>query len=122
MKDSELYEIANNKAKSYRTNNKTRIGHVAVALIASNQKIYTGISVETGCSLGVCAEYNAIASMVQDGETRIIKLIAVNEEGKIYSPCGRCREYIYQINNDNIYTEIILEDKTLKIRDLLPEL
>ncbi len=122
MENNELYKIAKKNATSYKPNKVTRIGHVSVALIAQNKKIYTGVSIETGCSLGTCAEYNAIASMVQDGETRIIKLIAVNEEGKIYSPCGKCREYIYQINNDNINTEIILKDKTVRMEYLLPEL
>lgn len=122
MENNELYEIARNKAKSYSTNKKTRIARVAVALLANNKKIYTGISVETSYSLGICAEYNAIANMLQDKESKILKIIAVNDEGKIYSPCGRCREYIYQINYDNMDTEVILENKTLKIKELLPEI
>jgi cytidine deaminase len=64
--------------------------------------------------------------MVTSGEYRITKIVAVwrdNGNGKLYvlPPCGRCREFIRQIDEANLETEVILaKDKTVKLKDLLP--
>lgn len=60
--------------------------------------------------------------MILNNETRIVKLIAVFQGGEVISPCGKCRELIYQINHNNLDCEVFLKDKTMKIKDLLPEL
>ena len=98
------------------------VGDVGCALISDKGTIYVGISIDTACSMGFCAEHNAIGTMVTNGESRIIKLVAVDWNGKVIPPCGRCREFIYQIDPRNADTMIILSggrEKTL--RDLLPE-
>jgi len=60
--------------------------------------------------------------MVTNGEYRIKKIVAVSGDGAVLPPCGRCRELIYQINEDNWNTEIILgETRVVKLEDLLPE-
>jgi cytidine deaminase len=36
-------------------------------------------------------------------------------------PCGRCREFIRQVHEENINAEVLLgEDKLIKLKDLLP--
>jgi cytidine deaminase len=41
--------------------------------------------------------------------------------GKVYPPCGRCREFIYRINYDNLDTEILVDDnKVVKLSEILP--
>ena len=41
--------------------------------------------------------------------------------GKIISPCGKCREFLYQINHKNLDCEIMLNlNKIVTLRDLLP--
>jgi cytidine deaminase len=42
--------------------------------------------------MGFCAEHAAIASMLTAGESKIMTIVAVNCEGAILPPCGRCRE------------------------------
>lgn len=42
----------------------------------------------------MCAERNAIAYMITNGESRIDKIIAVAPDGKTASPYGACREYM----------------------------
>ena len=39
-------------------------GQVAAALMTKSGNIYTGICIDTACSLGMCAERNAIAHAV----------------------------------------------------------
>ena len=42
-------------------------------------------------------------------------------EAYVFSPCGRCREFMYQINNKNLNTKVILDkNKAVKLKELLP--
>ena len=46
---------------------------------------------------------------------------AVNDDGAVLPPCGRCRELIYQIDPANLDTDVIVErNEVVKLRDLLP--
>lgn len=70
----------------------------------------------------LCAEQSAIAEMVKNQETVIEQIVAVFEDGNILPPCGRCREFMAQINEQNLEAKIILpEMKEVLLRDLLPE-
>ena len=64
----------------------------------------------------------AIAAMITAGESRIVKMVAVYKDGEIIPPCGRCREFIKQIHNDNYKCEVQLKSKIATIEDLLPEI
>lgn len=95
-------------------------GGVACALLTDKGNIYTGVYIEAKCGIGFCAEHSAIADMIKNGETRILKLVS-SKKGQIYPPCGRCRELIRMVNNDNMNTQILLEDnKIVTIEELLP--
>ena len=98
-------------------------GHVACALLTKSGNIYTGINLDSNCSLGNCAEYAAIADMLKNNESDIDKIVAYSAKGVIYSPCGRCRELMRMINTSNLDAKVMVaEDKVCKLRDLLPEL
>ena len=98
-------------------------GHVVCALLTKNGNIYTGINLDSNCSLGNCAEYAAIAEMLKNNESEIDKIVAYSAKGVIYSPCGRCRELMRMINTSNLEANVMVaEDKIVKLRDLLPEL
>jgi len=96
-------------------------GGVAAAVLADSGETYTGICIDTSCSLGFCAEHAAIAEMLKHRRTRIIAIVAVRANGTIKAPCGRCREMIYQVDKANMDTQVILGDRRiLRLRDLLP--
>jgi cytidine deaminase len=98
------------------------VGDVGCALVTETGTVYVGVSIDTACSMGFCAEHNAIGTMVTNGQSRIIKLAAVDWNGKVIPPCGRCREFIYQIDPRNADTIIVLGGgREMKLRDLLPE-
>jgi cytidine deaminase len=51
----------------------------------------------------------------------IRKIVAVVEGGVPISPCGRCREFMSQINEKNADAEVIVgKNKSVKLKDLLP--
>lgn len=101
------------------------VGDVGAALLTENNNIYRGVCIDVGSSMGFCAEHNAIGAMVTAGEYRIKKIVAVwqSEKGNsILSPCGRCREFIRQIQSGNLETDVILDiDRTVKLAELLPD-
>ncbi len=45
-------------------------GGVAAALITKAGNIYVGVCIDTDCTLGMCAERNAIANMITNGENK----------------------------------------------------
>lgn len=101
------------------------LGDVAATLITHGGTQYSGVCIDTGSGTGFCAEHAAIAAMVTAGEYRIARIVAVwkSEGGEVYvlPPCGRCREFIRQIDAANLDTEVILgADESSALRDLLP--
>lgn len=95
-------------------------GHVGCALLTDKGNIYTGVSINAKCGIGFCAEHAAIADMIKAGESRIIKLVSASDDGVVV-PCGRCREFIRQVNMDNINTKVLINDNEVKtIEELLP--
>ena len=80
-----------------------------------------GVCIDTACSMGFCAEHAAAAAMITAGENRVSKMIAVGWDGRIMPPCGRCREFISQIHNENLNTEVMVaEGVIVTLRELLP--
>jgi cytidine deaminase len=115
------------KARSVVNPKKVRdftIGDVGCALLTDKGNIYLGVCIDVSSGMGFCAEHSAIAAMVTAGEFRIEKIVAVWGDGKdtfILSPCGRCREFMRQIHEGNLQTEVILDiDKVVPLAELLP--
>ena len=82
-------------------------GGVAAALLTKAGNIYVGVCIDTASTLGMCAERNAIANMITNGEHEIDKLVAIVEDGIVGSPCGACREYMMQLSKDSGEIEIL---------------
>jgi cytidine deaminase len=100
-------------------------GDVGCALITREGNLYLGVCIDTASGTGFCAEHSAIAAMVTSGEYGIAKIVAVwkDDDGATYvlPPCGRCREFIRQIDEGNIDTEVILgQGEISRLKDLLP--
>lgn len=66
-------------------------GGVAAAIQSKSGNIYVGVCIDTASTLGMCAERNAIANMITNGESQIDKVVAVMSDGRIGPPCGACR-------------------------------
>ena len=97
MTFEELYRIARTTLRPRQLSRSSSAGSVAAALLAGDGNVYTGVCIDTPCSMGFCAEHAAIAAMVTAGESRIVRLCAVMEDGTPGAPCGRCREFICQM-------------------------
>lgn len=100
-------------------------GNVASVMVSGKGNVYTGVCIDTGSGTGFCAEAAAIGAMVTAGEYEIRRVVAVSkhEDGKLYvlPPCGRCREFMRQIDEGNLEAEVVLgRDESMRLKDLLP--
>ena len=56
---------------------------------------------DTACSLGMCAERNAISSMITAGESRIERIAIAMPDGRAEMPCRACQEMMMQLSPDS---------------------
>ncbi len=99
-------------------------GSVAAALITKDGNIYTGVCIDSACSLGMCAERNAVANMITNGESKIDKIVAVMGDFSCGMPCGACREFMMQLDKESSDIEILVDiqsKKTVKLGELVPD-
>ena len=81
-------------------------------------------NIDTASTLGMCAERNAIANMITNGESQIDKVVAVMSDGTVGSSCGACREYMMQLDKNSGDIEILLDletKKTVRLNELIPD-
>jgi cytidine deaminase len=96
-------------------------GTVGAVIVSRSGKKYTGICLDFGSSLGFCAEHAAIAEMLKAHESEIALVVAVDQNGMVLPPCGRCREMMWQLSDANVNALVILApDRALPLRELLP--
>jgi cytidine deaminase len=98
---------------------------VGAAILTSKGKVFVGCNVENS-SYGMtnCAERTAIFSAIaKDGPDLEISAVAVvNDHGVPCSPCGACRQVIYEFGPEAvIFYEGDKGPKQNRITELLPE-
>ncbi|MFH1073017.1 MAG: cytidine deaminase [Nanoarchaeota archaeon] len=121
LTNSQMIQKAKSIARLHHASDEVRIGEVGCVLLTEKNNIFMGVSIHACCGVGFCAEHSAIAAMVLNQEYKIKKIVAVSGDGTVLPPCGRCREFMYQIDKANYDTDIIIEkNKTVKLRNLLP--
>lgn len=98
---NELYEAAKAVLNPREVSKIIDAGGVAAAVEAVSGKIYVGVCVDTACTLGICAERNAMFNMITNGENAIRRVIAIGSDGNAMPPCGACREFMAQLMPEN---------------------
>ncbi len=102
--------------------------YVGAAILTSDGQVFTGCNVENSSyGLTNCAERTAIFTAVAEGavtaEHDLVAVAVVNKDGVPCSPCGACRQVIYEFGPEAI---VIFRGKDGEIKqtqagDLLPE-
>ena len=103
--------------------------HVVCAIEAENGEIFTGFCIE-GCSgvINLCAERVAALRMYADsGQTVVKRLIAFLDKPPYGEgsgmPCGACREFFMQLNQQNENMEILTDyntRETVTLKEIMP--
>ena len=126
MNTDELIKAAEAVTRHRKLAGDNTAGGVGAALVTDTGNLYRGVCIDTGSSMGFCAEHAAIGAMITAGESRMRAVVAVwRDEGDrrlyVLPPCGRCREFMKQVDEANLDTDVILgKDKVVKLRELLP--
>jgi len=119
MTQNNLIEIAQQARK--RAYAKYSNFHVGAAVETTDGKVYQGCNIENASySLTQCAERTALFTAIAAGERHFSHLVVATENG--VSPCGACRQVIWELCGDIPIT--IVDDngkETLtSSRELLP--
>ena len=121
----DLYEAAKKVLKPRRISEMMEAAGVAAAIESASGKIYTGVCVDSACTLGICAEQNAIFNMITNGEGAIRRVIAINWKGEAMPPCGACRELMVQLMpEDYRQVEVMMDyakNRVITLGELTPE-
>lgn len=118
-----LYEEALSVLNPRTISGFIEAGGVAAAILTERGNIYKGVCIDTASTLGMCAERNAIANMITNGESKIVKLVCVMRNKNVRTPCGACREYLMQLDKDSKDIEILINKETLetiRLEELVP--
>jgi cytidine deaminase len=112
-------------ARAYAPFSNFRVG---AAILTQGGEMFTGCNVENSSyGLTNCAERTAIFSAVAAGalnaERELVAVAVVNPEGAVCSPCGACRQVIFEFGPEAvvIYRAHSGEIAQTKAKDLLPE-
>jgi len=97
---------------------------VGAALLTTKGEVFVGCNVENA-SYGItnCAERTAIFSAIaHSGRLEIRAIAVVNDQGMASSPCGACRQAIYEFGPEAVVLFPTESGwKEASIRQLLPE-
>lgn len=77
--------------------------HVGAALLCANGKVFSGCNIENSAySPTLCAERCAVAKAVSEGERNFIAIAVVGPEDATTTPCGVCRQVLYEFCDENL--------------------
>lgn len=98
---------------------------VGACVLSENGKVYTGCNFENGSyGLTICAERNAIGSMISGGEYKIKAVAIYSPNMNNCTPCGACRQVIKEFQTEkgcDVAVKIGDGLKIYKLDELLPE-
>ena len=121
MNPRDLIATARQLVGEFRPSEDVVAGSVAAALLSASGRVFTGICIDTGSSLGFCAEHAAVAELLKARESQIRLIVAVTANGQVLAPCGRCRELLWQLDQRNAQADVVLgPEQVVPLAALLP--
>lgn len=122
MKEEDLIKAATEaRLRAYAPYSKFKVG---AALLTKDGQIFTGCNVENSSyGLSICAERAAVVKAVSEGCTGFTDLVLVADCEGICTPCGACRQVLFEFNPDMNIIMLNLRGGKLEAiaRELLPE-
>jgi len=93
------------------------------AAIVAGDRVFTGENIENASyPVSVCAERNAVASMIDAGERRIDLVAVVTAADDPTPPCGACRQVLWEFGREALVVAQTVDGAraTWALEDLLP--
>ena len=102
--------------KSYSPYSKFPVG---VAGLVNDGRIVSGCNVENASyGLTLCAECSMISNLAMTGGGRIVAVVCVDKNGELLSPCGRCRQLLFEHGGKEL--ELLTPDGPQPMSVILP--
>ena len=80
--------------KAYAPYSKFPVG---VAALVDDGRVISGCNVENASyGLTLCAECSLISELIMSGGGRLVAALCVDKNGDLLSPCGRCRQLLFE--------------------------
>ncbi|MFD7154876.1 cytidine deaminase [Kribbella sp. NPDC059898] len=93
---------------------------VGAAALVDDGRIVAGCNVENASyGLTLCAECGLVSELHRTGGGRLVAFTCVDHRGEVLSPCGRCRQLLFE----NGGPDLVLETRSglRPLRELLPD-
>ena len=102
--------------KSYSPYSKFPVG---VAGLVNDGRIVSGCNVENASyGLTLCAECSMISNLAMTGGGRIQAVVCVDKNGDLLSPCGRCRQLLFEHGGNEL--QLLTPDGPQPMSVILP--
>ena len=94
--------------------------HVGAAALVDDGRTIVGCNVENASyGLGLCAECALIGQLHLSGHGRLVAFVAVDGDGAILTPCGRCRQLLMEHGGPDLHVQGVAGSRPM--RELLPD-
>lgn len=103
-------------AKAYAPYSKFPVG---VAALVDDGRIISGCNVENASyGLTLCAECSLVSELIMSGGGRLIAAVCVDKNGDLLSPCGRCRQLLFEHGGEKL--ELLSPAGPKSMAEILP--
>lgn len=90
----------------YAPYSRFRVGAAALAESDGGHRVVTGCNVENvSYGLGLCAECGVVSALHATGGGRLRALVCVDAAGSTLTPCGRCRQVLFEHGGPELLIE-----------------
>ena len=120
MIDEALREAGAARERAYAPYSGFQVG----AAIVAGGRIFTGENVENASyPVSVCAERNAVARMIDEGERKIDAVAVVTGADEPTPPCGACRQVLWEFGREALVVAETTSGRRAMwaLEDLLPD-
>ena len=102
--------------KAYAPYSKFPVG---VAGLVDDGRIISGCNVENASyGLTLCAECSLVSELIMSGGGRLIAAVCVDKNGDLLSPCGRCRQLLFEHGGEKL--ELLTPEGPKSMAEILP--
>lgn len=121
------YDVLLKNAKEVSQNAYSKYSNFSVGacVLAESGETYVGCNIENASyGLTICAERNAIASAIANGEQTILAVAIYSPNMENCVPCGACRQVMIEFQGDKeieVITQVKDGFKVYKFNTLLPD-
>lgn len=104
-------------SRAYAPYSNFRVG---AAALVDDGRVVSGCNVENAAyGVGLCAECGLISDLIAGGGGRLVAFTCVGGDGEVITPCGRCRQLLFEHGGNDLTMETPAGILTLK--EMLPQ-